>query len=102
TDVTASALGFDSHAVLWLRVNPAHLQAAGEALARSSQVAYAAAVTGAYNLSAAVYSRDLDALYRFVTTEVGSLPGVQGLEISPVLSYLKQAGTLVANDRFVD
>lgn len=102
TDVTASALGFDSHAVLWLRVNPAHLQAAGEALARTDQVAYAAAVTGASNLTAAVFSRDLDALYRFVTTEVGSLPGVQALEISPVLSYVKQAGTLLANDRFVD
>lgn len=101
-DVATSALGLHSQASLWLTVRPADLDTAGTALAAYGEVAFAAAISGRHNLTAAVYCRDLDALYAFVTTKVGALPGVQSMEILPVHRHVKQAGALVEDERFVD
>jgi DNA-binding Lrp family transcriptional regulator len=83
-------------------VTPAHLQAAGLGLARCPEVAFAAAISGPRNLTASVTCRDLDHLYEFATRDVGSLPGVQELEISPVLRHVKQSGALTSGNRLVD
>jgi DNA-binding Lrp family transcriptional regulator len=100
-DVVAETLGFGTSATLWLTVAPAHLAAAGEAIAAHREVPYAAAVTGRANLSVSVICRDIDELYDFVTTKVGALDGVQQVEVSPVLRRVKQAGALVAGNRFL-
>ncbi|MCW2658332.1 MAG: transcriptional regulator, partial [Jatrophihabitans sp.] len=60
---------------------------------------FAAAISGPHNLTAAVTCRDLDGLYRFITTKVGAIAGVQTMEVSPVLRHVKQAGALVSGDR---
>ena len=39
--------------------------------------------------------RDSEALYEYVTTKVSAVAGVRQLEISPVLSRVKQAGSLM-------
>lgn len=101
-DVTTRALGLETHATLWLRVGPAHLQSAGVALSAAPEVAFAAAVSGPFNLMTSVYTSDLDALYAFVTDTVGAIPGVQSMEVSPVLRHVKQAGALVVDGHFVD
>lgn len=98
-DIVASALGFHSPAYLWLSVTPAALAAAGAALAREPEVAYAAAISGAQNLVAAVICRDLRALYEFVTIRVGAIAGVQAMEISPIVRTVKQAGALLDGNR---
>lgn len=101
-DVRPGALGLETHANLWLRVSPSHLKTAGATLADTTEVAFAAAVSGQYNLMTSVYAQDLDALYTFVTDTVGAIPGVQSMEISPVLRHVKQAGSLVVDGHFVD
>ncbi len=100
-DVVGEAMGFGTSATLWLTVAPAHLAAAGAAIAAHREVPYAAAVTGRANLSVSVICRDIDELYDFVTTKVGALDGVQQVEVSPVLRRVKQAGALLAGNRFV-
>ena len=98
-DVSVEALGMLTSASLWLSVTPAELDRAGEALARSTEVAFVAAITGPQNLTASVVCRDVEHLYSFVTTRVGAIAGVQALEVMPVLRHVKQAGTMVDGHR---
>lgn len=92
-DVDASLLGFDSAAYLWLTVAPSRLKETGDAVAAHRECGFAAAVTGTANLVAAVNCRSDEALYEYVTTKVGLLPAVTGVEIVPVLTRYKQAST---------
>jgi DNA-binding Lrp family transcriptional regulator len=101
-DLSAAMLGYRTQASLWLTVTPAHLDAAGRALSAYPEVAFAAAISGPRNLTASVSCRDLDHLYQFATAGVGSLPGVQMMEISPVLRPVKQSGSVLAGGRLAD
>jgi DNA-binding Lrp family transcriptional regulator len=102
-DLSAPLLGYGAQANLWLTVTPSDLDAAGTALRAHSEVAFAAAISGPQNLTASVTCRDLDHLYRFATQGVGALPGVQALEISPVLRHVKQSGAVISGDyRLID
>jgi DNA-binding Lrp family transcriptional regulator len=83
--------GFRSATWLWLSVPPADLAAAGEALAKFPEVAYAAATTGAANLAACVICRDETEFYEFLTARAATLPGVQRVETAPIIRTLKQA-----------
>jgi DNA-binding Lrp family transcriptional regulator len=65
-------------------------------------VAFAAAISGPSNLMASVSCRDLDQLYRFATSSVGVIDGIQAVEISPVLRHVKQAGAIVSRGRLRD
>lgn len=98
-DIATAALDMHAAALLWLSVTPAHLHAAGEALATAPEVGHAGAVTGAENLIASVVCRDLPHLYRFVTDQVGAIEGVRTLTISPVSRLLKQADAHMDGDR---
>jgi DNA-binding Lrp family transcriptional regulator len=85
------AFGFRSSTWLWLSVPPADLAAAGAALAKFPEVAYAAATTGAANLAACVVCRDEAEFYEFLTAKAATLPGVQRVETAPIIRTLKQA-----------
>lgn len=98
-DISVAALGFRTAATLWLTVTPAELDRAGHALAKEREVAFAAAITGPQNITASVVCRDVEALYSFVTNRIGAIAGVQGIEITPILRNVKQAGALVTGDR---
>jgi DNA-binding Lrp family transcriptional regulator len=98
-DIALAAMGDPTTASLWLRVAPAHLEAVGRAIAEHEEVQFAAAVTGPHNFTAAVTCRDLDELYRYVTTKIAALEGIHDFELSPVLRRVKQAGALTAGDR---
>jgi len=97
-DLSAPLLGYTAQANLWLTVSPAHLDAAGRALRGHPEVAFAAAVSGPHNLTASVTCRSLDHLYQFATDGADSLPGVQTLEISPVLRHVKQSGAVISGE----
>ncbi|MGH3067989.1 MAG: Lrp/AsnC family transcriptional regulator [Streptosporangiaceae bacterium] len=98
-DLATAAMGFTASAYLWLIVEPARLEAVGEQISRHAEVPFAAAITGPANLVASVVCRDSEALYEYVTTKVSAAAGVRQLEISPVLSRVKQAGSLMDGPR---
>jgi DNA-binding Lrp family transcriptional regulator len=99
-ELDTAAFGFLSSTWLWLSVPPSQLAATGAALAKFPEVAYAAAVTGADNLAAVVVCRDELAFYEFLTAKIGSLPGVERVETSPVIRTVKQASTVMALRHF--
>ncbi len=94
-DLAVGLLGFHATAYLWLIVEPARLAAVGEEVSRHAEVPFAAAITGSANLISSVVCRDSEALYEYVTTRISAAAGVRQLEISPVLSRVKQAGALM-------
>jgi DNA-binding Lrp family transcriptional regulator len=64
-------LGLPVDASLTMSVPPARLDRVGRALAAHPAVHGALATTGPGNLTIAVWLRDLDALYRFITRDLG-------------------------------
>jgi DNA-binding Lrp family transcriptional regulator len=98
-DLASTLMGFTAPAYLWLTVEPASLAEVGELLARHSEVAFAAAVSGSANLAASILCRDVEDLYRYVITKISATAGVRQLEISPVLRRTKQAGSQMAGPR---
>jgi DNA-binding Lrp family transcriptional regulator len=98
-DLAGASVGFPLSAYLWLTVPPAALESTCTAIATHVEAPFVAAVSGTANIVASVTCRDLDHLYRYVTTRIGAIDGVQGLEVSPVLRRMKQAGTLLDGDR---
>lgn len=101
-EIASDALGYRSRANLWLRMHPSALKSAGRALAKEPEIAFAAALSGPHNLHAVANCRDLDELFEFTSDRLGSLPGLESMEVSPLLKHVKQAGTLLAGDRLVD
>ncbi|WP_435133320.1 Lrp/AsnC family transcriptional regulator [Actinacidiphila sp. bgisy144] len=100
-EIAPAALGYHARANLWLRVHPAEVKKAGRALAREPEIAFAAAISGPYNIHAVAHCRNLDELFEFTSDRIGGLPGLQSMEVSPVLRHVKQAGTLLSGDRLV-
>ncbi|MFJ2953856.1 Lrp/AsnC family transcriptional regulator [Streptomyces sp. NPDC087270] len=83
-------------AALWLEVEPARLAEVGAALADHSEVAFAAATTGATNIYASVSCKDPEALYRYLTGPVAALPGLRRTETAPIHRLLKGPGPYAA------
>lgn len=89
-------------ATLWLRVAPAHLERVGEELARHDEVAIAAAISGDHNILAVVICRDAEDFYRYLTTRVAAVPGIDGYGVSIRVRRLKQAVSVISHGRLVD
>jgi DNA-binding Lrp family transcriptional regulator len=92
-DLDPTVLGFHAQTVLWLSVQPAHLVAAAEALARLPDVALVAITTGPTNLLAKVVCRDVDALYTCLTERIATIEAIAHMETAPVISTVKRAAT---------
>jgi DNA-binding Lrp family transcriptional regulator len=88
-------------ATLWLRVAPAHLERVGEELAGHDEVAIAAAISGDHNILAVVICRDADDFYRYLTTRVAAVPGIDGYGVSIRVRRLKQAVSVISHGRLV-
>ncbi|KOG62389.1 transcriptional regulator [Streptomyces griseoflavus] len=101
-DIAPAALGYHARAHLWLRVHPSAVKTVGRTLAHEPEIAFAAAITGPHNILATAHCRDLDELFEFTSDRIGPLPGVQTMEITPLLEQIKQVGTLVSGDRLVE
>jgi DNA-binding Lrp family transcriptional regulator len=89
--VDPARLGLPIDANVQLRVPPDHLATAGRALAAHPAVHGAFATSGAANLYAAVWVRDLAALYRFLAEDLGGL-GITHAETSIVARAVKRPG----------
>ncbi|MBJ7004818.1 Lrp/AsnC family transcriptional regulator [Streptomyces sp. CRPSP2-6A1] len=83
-------LGYRVLVRFWLRVAPGQLGAVGSALAARPEISYVAAYTGVANLIAFGMFRDTEELYRFLDHRIGTLPGVQSVETTPILREVKR------------
>lgn len=101
-DLLPERLGQHLDATLWLRVAPAHLERVGEELASHDEVAIAAATSGDHNLLAVVICRDTNDFYRYLTTRVAAIPGIDGYGVSIRVRRLKQAASVISHGRLVD
>jgi DNA-binding Lrp family transcriptional regulator len=90
TFVPGQALGFQPEMTLRIDVSPAHLHQAASRLARHRGVRYLAVTLGQVGLFGEVYLPSLDAVYRFTTDDIGSLPGVTGMRFTTELLTLKR------------
>jgi DNA-binding Lrp family transcriptional regulator len=93
-DVDETALGVSTTVMLWLKVEPARLEAAGRAIAAHPEVPYAAATTGPTNLAVSAVFRDTRQLYAYLTTRLSDVPGLQSAETAPIIGTLKKESPL--------
>jgi DNA-binding Lrp family transcriptional regulator len=93
-DIDNRVLGMNAHAMLWLSVEPARLQEAGNALAAHPEIPFAAATTGPTNLVASAVFRDTRHLYEYLTGELAGLPGVTSVQTAPIIRTLKRTGSV--------
>lgn len=96
-DVDPMLIGYTSETILWLTVAPAQLSAVADALATHPEIAYAAATTGPSNLVAFAVCRDHAALYDYLATRLGTLPGLQHVETAPVIRRVKRSTSTAPN-----
>ncbi|MFJ2213740.1 Lrp/AsnC family transcriptional regulator [Streptomyces sp. NPDC101062] len=100
-DLLPERLGYHLTATLWLRVAPAHLERAGEEIARHDEVAFTGATSGDHNVMAIVVCRDTEDFYRYLTTRLAATPGVDAYGVSIRTHRLKQAASLISHGRLV-
>jgi DNA-binding Lrp family transcriptional regulator len=93
-DVDSQCLGMNVSALLWLKVEPARLDAVGQALAEHPEVPFAAATTGPANVVVTALFRDTQHLYEYLTGPLASLPGVSSVETAPIIRTLKRTGSV--------
>jgi len=92
-DVDESAFGINTTVMLWLKIEPASLDAAGRAVAAHPEVPFAAATTGPTNLVVSAAFRDTRQFYAYLTTRLAGLPGLQSVETAPIIGTVKKEGT---------
>ena len=89
-----AAIGVSATVMLWLKVEPAHLEAAGHAIAAHPEVPFAAATTGPTNLAVSAVFRDTHQLYAYLTTRLADVPGLQSAETAPIIGTWKKESPL--------
>jgi DNA-binding Lrp family transcriptional regulator len=89
-DLDESAVGVSANVMLWLKIAPAALEAAGRAIAAHPEIPFAGATTGATNLAASAVFRDTRELYAYLTTRLADLPGLQSVESAPIIGTVKR------------
>jgi DNA-binding Lrp family transcriptional regulator len=92
-DIDDSVLGVSLTVMLWLTVEPAHLEAAGHAVAAHPEVPFAAATSGPTNLVVSAVFRDTRQLYTYLTTQLAGIRGLRSVETAPIIGTLKKTGT---------
>ncbi|WP_086801826.1 Lrp/AsnC family transcriptional regulator [Streptomyces caniscabiei] len=100
-DLLPERLGHHLNATLWLRVAPAHLQRVGEEFIRHEEVGFAGAISGDHNLMVIVICRDAEGFYRYLTTRVAAVAGIDGYAVSIRVRRLKQAASPISHGRLV-
>ena len=93
-DLDNQVFGMDTHAMLWLSVEPARLHEAGTAMSAHLEIPFVAATTGPTNLLASAIFRDSEHLYAYLTGELAALPGVTSVQTAPIIRTLKRTGSV--------
>jgi DNA-binding Lrp family transcriptional regulator len=91
-------LGYDVEYLLWLSVDPAHLEEVGVILAKHPANRYVAAATGEHNLIVQGVLPGYGDLYPFTTGVIGQLPGLRSADLALQVQVLKRAWVLIDDD----
>ena len=94
----SEVLGYDVEFLLWLTVDPGHIDEVGEHLAKHPSTRYVSAATGRHTLIAQGVLRGYGDLYPYTTEVVGRLPGVQSAELTLQVRALKRAWVPIDDD----
>lgn len=91
-------LGYDVEFLLWLTVDPTHIEEVGERLAKHPSTRYVSAATGRHTLIAQGVLPGYGDLYPYTTEVVGRLPGVQSADLTLHVQALKRAWVPIDDD----
>ncbi len=91
-DIDTRGYGGAVGAMLWITVEPAHLDAAGRAMSGHPEVPFVAATTGPTSLMATVVCEDTTHLHGYLTQRLAAVRGVRGADTSPMIRIIKRAG----------
>lgn len=83
-------LGFSMDAVVNAQVDVNKLADVAARISEIPEVRYAAIVSGDYNLTFRILLRSHNDFYDFVTTRLGSIPGIQRVETAYVLRVFRR------------
>lgn len=83
-------IGLHVGAMLWITTAPWAMDSVGKALASHTEIAHATAVAGPSNIMATAVTRDIPALYTYLSGKLGQLDGVQHVETAPFMRRVKQ------------
>lgn len=83
-------IGLNVGAMLWITTAPWAMDSVGRALASHAEIAHATAVAGPSNIMATAVTRDIPALYTYLSGKLGQLDGVQHVETAPFMRRVKQ------------
>ncbi|MFF1692504.1 Lrp/AsnC family transcriptional regulator [Streptomyces sp. NPDC058257] len=83
-------IGLHVGAMLWITTAPWAMESVGNALASHAEIAHATAVAGPSNIMATAVTRDIPALYTYLSGKLGQLDGVQHVESAPFMRRVKQ------------
>ncbi|MGW7269643.1 Lrp/AsnC family transcriptional regulator [Streptomyces sp. NPDC054864] len=83
-------VGLHVGAMLWITTAPWAMDSVGKALASHAEIAHATAVAGPSNIMATAVTRDIPALYAYLSGKLGRLDGVQHVETAPFMRRVKQ------------
>ncbi|MGW7065524.1 Lrp/AsnC family transcriptional regulator [Streptomyces sp. NPDC054855] len=83
-------IGLHVGAMLWITTAPWAMDSVGKALASHAEIAHATAVAGPSNIMATAVTRDIPALYAYLSGKLGQLDGVQHVETAPFMRRVKQ------------
>ena len=93
-DVDERLYGVNLAAMLWLTVEPAHLEAVAQVIATHPEMPFVGVTTGAANLVASGLFRDTQHLYDYITGPLAGLDGIRSVESAPVIRTLKRSGAI--------
>lgn len=91
-------VGYDVEYLLWLAVDPAHIDEVGERLAKHPATRYVAASTGRHNLILQGVLPGYGDLYPYTTEVIGQLPGLQSADLTLQVQALKRAWVPISDD----
>jgi len=74
------AVGYEAPALIGVRVEPGHIDAAAEAIRRIPEVSYLVMTLGRYDLLVEVFCRDLPHLTDLIAGHIQTAPGVRATE----------------------
>lgn len=95
TVIEPEVIGLNVDAFISLSVNPTQLSVAGQTLAQHRDVLMIAATTGDRNLCGEIAVASDSALYDFLASTVGNLPGLLHADVAVGLSTVKRASMIL-------
>ena len=88
-----TSIGREVQADVFIEVEPGRVDDVASELAEHDEIGYLAAITGKYNLSAAVFVATNADLLEFCETVIGKIPGVKRVVPCMILRMYKVFGT---------